>query len=305
MFSERWVSALLGVTFEGLLVHDGTTITDANDRVAQMFGYDDGAALVGLPYDVILSSEGRRQTAPRVAGALEGRYRTECRHRDGSVFSLNVNAREFTYNGARARIVAFCSPSDCEPGLDPLIERANALDATVRALAQTIEQRDTSTAGHQDRVCRLAVQVADRLAVDGATLDTVRMAASVHDIGKIAIPAEILMKPAALTEDEFQLVKGHARAGYRILESIDFRGPVALAVLQHHERLDGTGYPDAIADPICEARILAVVDVYDALTSPRPYRAGLTPEGAVALMSDGEAGRLDAEVLRHLAATVL
>lgn len=305
MFAERWVAELVDVVFEGLLVHDGETITDANHRVARMFGFADPSEMVGLAYGVLLSPDGLRVTGERVRQGTQGRYRTECRHRDGSTFTLDVHARETSYGGRRARIVAFRHPGDGAPGDDALIQKTAALERTVQALAETIEQRDSFTAGHQDRVCRLAVQVADRLGVGANTLATIRIAANVHDIGKIAIPAEILMKPARLSSGEFELVKGHVAAGHRILQGIAFDGPVAEAVFQHHERLDGTGYPAGLSDPICEARVLMAVDVYDALNSARPYRAGVPPGRTIEMMQDGEAGRLDAEVVRHLAAVVL
>lgn len=305
VFSDPCVAALMEVAFEGLMVHDGAHIVGANTELARMFGFAAASEMVGLSYDTLLTADGQRATGPRVSAGLDGLYRTECRRVDGTVFAPQVHARECRHEGRRYRLVAFSPDHAGGESAGWLAERAQALASTVRALVETIEQRDASTAGHQDRVHRLAVQIADGLGVDGRTLDTVRMAANVHDIGKIAIPAEILMKPGPLTEDEFQLVKGHVRAGYRILESIDFHGPVALAVLQHHERLNGQGYPGGIDDPIAEARILMVADVYDALTSARTYRTGLTPEGAVAMMQNGEAGALDAEVLRQLAVSVL
>jgi len=280
MFSERWVSVLLDVVFEGILVHDGHAITDANERVARMLGFASPAEMVGLPYAALLTTAGNEDARARVEQGHSGRYRAEFRHQDGSVFALDINARETRYEGRRARVVALRLPDDAEPADNPLIQRATALDRTVQALADTIEQRDSFTAGHQDRVSHLAVQVADRLGVDAGTMATIRMAAHVHDIGKIAIPAEILMKPTSLSPEEFQLVKGHVVAGHRILQAIAFDGPVAEAVLM-------------------------VVDVYDALSSARPYREGLTPGRAIEMMQDQEAGRLDTEVLRHLAAVVL
>ncbi len=303
LFSEPCFAAMMDVAFEGLMVHDGRKIVRANTRLAELFGFASPSEMIGMEHKVLLTADGYRTTEARVAGGIDGAYRTECRRLDGSVFAVEVHARECSYEGKRARMVAFSPAAD--GGLDRIAEQARALDSTVRALAETIEQRDSFTAGHQDRVYRVAVQIAQRLGVDARTLDTVRMAANVHDIGKIAIPAEILMKPGALSDGEFELVKGHVRAGYRILESIDFHGPVARAVLEHHERVDGSGYPHGIGDPIAEARILMVADVYDALTSARPYRAGLDAEKALQMMEDGEAGALDREVLRHLAGTVL
>lgn len=304
-FPQACLAALLEVTFEGLLVHDGIAVTGANAPLARLYGFQDAADMVGLSCATLLGSEAVEITRPLADGEAARTRRIEVRRTDGSLLGMDVRASECAFEGGRLRLLAFSPTEEPHRIAEPLRERARALDATVRALAETIEQRDSFTAGHQDRVHQLSVQLAKRLGVDAHCLETVRLAAHVHDIGKIAIPAEILMKPGALTYDEFQLVKGHVQAGHRILSGIDFRVPVALAVLQHHERLDGNGYPDGIASPIPEARILMVADVYDALTSARPYRAGLEAEHALAMMVDGEAGELDGEVLRHLAAEVL
>jgi PAS domain S-box-containing protein/putative nucleotidyltransferase with HDIG domain len=139
------------------------------------------------------------------------------------------------------------------------------------------ELRDPYTAGHQQRVTELAVAIADRLALPEKARETVRIAALLHDIGKAAVPAEILNRPSQLSELEFSIIKGHPRTGYDVLRKIPFELPVADVVWQHHERLDGSGYPSAlVADEILiEARILAIADVVEAMASHRPYRAAL------------------------------
>jgi HD-GYP domain-containing protein (c-di-GMP phosphodiesterase class II) len=113
------------------------------------------------------------------------------------------------------------------------------------------------------------------------------------------------MKPGRLTKEELNLVKIHPSMGFSIVTSVDFDGPVQEVILQHHERLDGSGYPDGIKDPIPEARVIAVADVYDALTSNRPYRAGMNPARALSLMHEEETGRLDADALEKLPSVVL
>lgn len=148
------------------------------------------------------------------------------------------------------------------------------LEDTVSALAVTAEKKDPYTAGHQQRVYKLAYAIANELGLSPEKAEGVRIAAMVHDIGKIYIPAEILSKPSLLTDLEFGMVQTHSQFGFDILKTIDFPWPIAKAVLQHHERLDGSGYPLKLKDDqICiEARILAVADVVESMISYRPYR---------------------------------
>lgn len=159
----------------------------------------------------------------------------------------------------------------------------DTLEATVEALAVTAEKRDPYTAGHQQRVSRLAVAVARRLGLEEDRIESVRVAGLLHDIGKISVPAEILTKPTRLTPIEMQLVQIHPEVGYDILRNIPFPAPVARFVRAHHERLDGSGYPDHLAgDAIdLEARILCVADVVEAMSSHRPYRPALGVDRAL------------------------
>jgi PAS domain S-box-containing protein/putative nucleotidyltransferase with HDIG domain len=170
-----------------------------------------------------------------------------------------------------------------------------ALQATVAALGATVTMRDPYTADHQRRVAQLACLVAERLGWNPERVETLRTAALVHDIGKIAIPAEILAKPARLTVDEYALIKGHPRAAYEILQPIEFEGPVAEIVLQHHERLDGSGYPRGLRgdEILAEARVLAIADVVEAMVTHRPYRPALPATEAVAEIELGLGGRYD------------
>jgi PAS domain S-box-containing protein len=171
-----------------------------------------------------------------------------------------------------------------------------ALEATVAALGATVTMRDPYTADHERRVARLACLIAERLGWSASGVATLRTAALVHDIGKIAVPAEILAKPTRLTKYEFELIKAHPRAAYEILLPIEFEGPVAEIVLQHHERLDGSGYPQGLrGDEILpEARILAIADVVEAMITHRPYRAALPLSEAVSEIESGLGSRYDA-----------
>jgi len=150
-------------------------------------------------------------------------------------------------------------------------------DETVLALASAVEKRDPYTAGHQFRTAKLACAIAKELGMEENQIYGLQMAATIHDIGKMYIPAEILSKPAKLSEIEFSIVKVHARVGYEILENIEFPWPVASIVLQHHERINGSGYPAGLknGEILREAQILSVADVVEAMASFRPYRPAL------------------------------
>lgn len=149
-----------------------------------------------------------------------------------------------------------------------------AMGGIIQAMALTVETRDPYTAGHQRRVADLARAIATEMGLSEERIDGIRMAGVIHDLGKISVPAEILSKPGKLTDIEFGLIKNHPRVGYDILKAIDFPWPVAKIVLQHHERIDGSGYPLGLKgeEILMEARILAVADVVEAMASHRPYR---------------------------------
>lgn len=166
-------------------------------------------------------------------------------------------------------------------------ERTNELRSSmlafVTAIASTVEMRDPYTAGHQRRTAHLASAIAKELQLPDYLIEGLNLASVVHDIGKIKIPAEILCKPGRLDELEFGLIKRHPETGYEILKSIDFPWPIANIVLQHHERLDNSGYPYGLTgdEILFEAKILSVADVVEAMSSHRPYRAGLGVEAAL------------------------
>ena len=179
---------------------------------------------------------------------------------------------------------------------DTVLRLVAITDGVIAALSRTVEMRDPYTAGHERRVSELGAAIAQSLGFGGEGVQQVQIAGRLHDIGKMTVPAEILSKPGRLSESEFSLIKGHPQAAYDILEPIEFDFPLAEIVVQHHERLDGSGYPAGLAgDAILpEARILAVADVIEAMISHRPYRAALPLEEALAEIEDGAGVRYDA-----------
>ena len=156
-------------------------------------------------------------------------------------------------------------------------------EGVIQTMALTLETRDPYTAGHQRRVARLSSAIAEKLNLPEHQIEGLRLAAMIHDLGKISVPAEILSKPTRLTEPEFMLIKEHPGVAYNILKGIEFPWPIAEMVYQHHERMDGSGYPRGLSNGkiLLEARILGVADVLEAMASHRPYRPALGVEKAM------------------------
>jgi HD-GYP domain-containing protein (c-di-GMP phosphodiesterase class II) len=179
-----------------------------------------------------------------------------------------------------------------------------ALDGTLAALGQMTETRDPYTAGHQLHVgslgASLGAAIATQYGLDIEMIELIRQSGDVHDIGKIAVPSEILTKPGRLSPLEFEMVKRHTVVGYEILSKASLPWPIAEVALQHHERLDGSGYPYGIPDGeiILPARIIAVADVVEAMTQHRPYRPALGLDKALAEVSAGAGSLFDADVVK-------
>ncbi|HUH65943.1 MAG TPA: HD domain-containing phosphohydrolase [Syntrophales bacterium] len=173
------------------------------------------------------------------------------------------------------------------------------VQATIQAMAMVVEARDPYTAGHQRRVAELAQTIATEMGLSPDRIDGIRMMGAIHDIGKISIPAEILSKPTKLNDMEFGLIKAHARAGYDILKEIEFPWPVAEIILQHHEKLNGTGYPQGLKgdEILLEARIVGVADKVEAMASHRPYRPALGLDEALGEISQNRGTLYDADAV--------
>jgi len=174
-----------------------------------------------------------------------------------------------------------------------------AMEGTVRAIAYTIETRDPYTAGHQRRVTKLACMIGEEMGLSKDQIEGLRMSGELHDIGKIHVPAEILSKPGQISEAEYTIIKTHPQVGHDILKTIEFPWPVARIVLQHHERIDGSGYPLGLKgkDILLEAKILAVADVIEAMATHRPYRPALSIEESLREISKNRGTLYDSKVV--------
>ncbi len=183
---------------------------------------------------------------------------------------------------------------------ETLVQVRRTLDATVLTLSRAIEVRDPYTAGHQRRVADLARAIATEMDLDASRVEAVRMAGVLHDIGKVGVPAEILAKPGKLGPSEMDLIRTHSQVGCDILTPVQFPWPIHLYVLQHHERLDGSGYPQGLrGDAILpESRILAVADVVEAMASHRPYRPAFEMAVVLRTIEEEQAKSFDPDVVR-------
>jgi len=173
------------------------------------------------------------------------------------------------------------------------------LEGTIHVIGLIVEKKDPYIIGHQQRVSHLACAIATEMGLSQKQIEAIRIAASIHDIGKVATPLEILAKPAPLSDLEFSLIKNHPQIAYEIIKDIEFPWPVAKIILQHHERIDGSGYPQGLKEDeiILEARILAVADVVEAVSSHRPYRDALGIEKALEEISHNKGTLYDPQVV--------
>jgi putative nucleotidyltransferase with HDIG domain len=203
-----------------------------------------------------------------------------CTHKDGHSVVLETSAvpiigSDGSFLGYRGIDRDITERKKVEQELQRSLKRLEkTMESTIEAITTTIETRDPYTTGHQMRVTDLACAIARVMELPPTQIEGIRVAGLMHDIGKIAIPTEILSKPGKLNQVEFSMIQTHSKVGYNILKKIEFAWPVARIVLQHHERWNGSGYPHGIRgeDILLEARILAVADVMEAMASHRPYR---------------------------------
>jgi|GEM_PF-6401533 PAS domain S-box-containing protein len=252
-------------------------VININDRGLSTLGYT-VEEILNTPFNSITASNRDAlllKLNNRDMGAPSIRYEDELICRDGSTFPVEINVNivstdlEYLYAAIR--------------DISDKKRLADSMRSTVYALASALETRDLYTSGHQERVSLLAAAIAELLGLPPGVIQGLELAATVHDIGKIAVPSQILSKPGRLLPPEFELIKLHAQTGYEILSKVDFPWPIAKIVQQHHERCDGSGYPLGLCkdEILIEARIIAVADVIEAMTSHRPYRAALGIKAAL------------------------
>jgi len=278
---EEWLSALLRSIGDGVIATDkGGSITFMNPHAERLTGWRLEDALKQPLRDIFRTAVSRRGDEPEIVLWA----------RNGKKFSIEETNMPLTdgCHNSSGHVLVFrdiSSRKNAEKELKESWERLHeALEGTIQAMALTIEIRDPYTAGHQRRVSKLSCAIAQDLGMSEFQVEGLRVAGDIHDIGKIYVPAEILSKPGQITAIEYGIIKTHPQVGYDILKTIKFPWPVAQIVLQHHERLDGSGYPLGLVGDLIlkEARILTVADIVEAMSSHRPYRPAQGIEKALA-----------------------
>jgi PAS domain S-box-containing protein/putative nucleotidyltransferase with HDIG domain len=280
-----------------------------NQALCELLGYE-RAVLAGMSiFELYADTEdGLVKAKPLIAAIKQGKgvrdVELQMRSRDGHPVWVSVSVDPVLDETgrvveSRSSVIDIAERKQADEEQRYFAERLQrSLVQTIRAIALTIEKRDPYTAGHQERVAELAVLIGRRMGLDEQRLEGLRLAALIHDIGKISVPAEILNRPGTLETTLFNIIKTHPRSGYEIIRGIDFPWPLAEIVLQHHERLDGSGYPQGLKDGaiLFEARILAVADVAEAMASHRPYRAALGNRAAIEAIEEGKGSLYDSAV---------
>ena len=290
---------------DGIVVLDENgDVFEANIKAAEMLGYtpDEYAKLSVFDWDARFSKENLRNMINMVDKSGDF-FETKHHRKDGSEMDVEISSSASMFKGKK---LIFCVIRDiterkkAEKKLEQtLTQLRHAVAATISTLMQAIEIRDPYTAGHQRRVADLARSIAEEIHLPSEQIEGIRIAASIHDIGKISIPSEILSKPSSLSDMEMALVREHVNYGYNILRDIESVWPLAEIVHQHHERMDGTGYPQGLkGDQIMiEARILAVADVVEAMASHRPYRPARGVDAALQEIEDKKGTFFDEQVV--------
>ncbi len=275
-----------------IVTAEGSTIY-ANRAILDTYGYDNINELINTPlikrytpesYEEYLA---RKEKRMRNGYSGPSEYEISIVRKDGEIRHLYVLRKEIFWNGEKQYQVVYQDITlrrEAEQKLNHTLKNLReSIRATIQVLGMASEERDPYTAGHHKRVADLARSIAKDMGLSSDVVEGIRLAGSIHDIGKLSVPSEILSRPTKLTDLEFMLIKEHPVSGCEMLKHVESPWPLAEIVHQHHERMDGSGYPDNLKgdDIIIEARIMAVADVVEAMSSHRPYRPAWSVEAAL------------------------
>jgi PAS domain S-box-containing protein len=305
--SEHRFRALAEQNISGIYVLQDGVVKYVNPRCAEIGGYTP-QEVIGRPILEFIPEQLREGLSKKIEERTSGRTKTAqytftARRKDGSSVDVGIHARQAIVDGKPAIIGVMQDIGERKVAEETakryLMQLETALVGSIEALRTMVELRDPYTAGHQRRVGDIAAAIGEELKLTDEQVKGLRFSGYVHDIGKISIPAEILSKPGRLTSHEFELIKTHAQQGYDVLKGIEFPWPIARAILEHHERIDGSGYPRGLKGEqiSLEARILAVADTVEAMSSHRPYRAALGLDAAMREIQEQSGKRYDERVV--------
>jgi PAS domain S-box-containing protein/putative nucleotidyltransferase with HDIG domain len=302
--SEQRFRGLVEQSLAGIYIIQDGRFAYVNPRFAEIFGYASASDLIGIEPLTLVAEHDRGLVAENMNSWLKGEvqnvgYAFAAVRKDGSLIEVGVHGARAAHGGRPAIIGLLQDVSEKKRAEEQIQRHVKQLEDsflhTIELATTLVEMRDPYTAGHEKRVALIAVAIGTEMGLDAHRIEGLRVGGYIHDIGKIIIPAEILSKPAKLSEVEYMLIKEHPRAGYDILKNVDFPWPVADIAYQHHERMDGSGYPQGLKgeEILLEARITAVADVVEAMSTHRPYRPGLGIEQALAEIERGSGSHYD------------
>jgi len=296
--AEDQFKKLADQSITGMYIIQKGRFSYVNARFAEIFGYASPTDIIGRDGRHFVAVKDRELVAKHLRETSEGKLTgTDCcftgLRKDGTTTEVGVHGTAASYRRQPAVVGLLQDISEKKRAEDAIrryiMQLEDAFMRTVEVAMTLSEMRDPYTTGHERRVAEIAVAIGSALGFDAHRAKGLRVAGDLHDIGKITIPTEILAKPTRLTPAEYELMKGHPGASFDVLKSVEFPWPVAQVALQHHERLDGSGYPQGLRgdDILLEARIMAVADVVEAMSSHRPYRPGLGIERALTEIERG------------------
>ncbi len=287
--SEANFSTMIYANADGILILDENAIVRFMNPAAETIFGTKAEHFVGQTFEHLISPE-----KPTELDITLG---------DGKTMVAEMRVMETEWSGQKAYIASLRDITH-RKGMQQQLQLSldhikKVMDGTIHAMALAVEMRDPYTSGHQARVAELAQAIAEEIKMPPGDIEGVYMAAAIHDIGKISLPAEILSKPVQLTDIERKMIQAHATVGYEILKGIDFSRPIAQILLQHHERMDGSGYPQGLGgkEILLEARIVGVSDVVETMASHRPYRPSIGLDKALEEIFSGRDKLYDEQVV--------
>lgn len=271
----------------------------ANPALVKMLGYGSKDELLAI--DIPTQLYARKEDRPSKRNRI---FETQLKKRDGSIIDVGISSRVICKDGKLVYYEGIVSDITRQKIAEKKLKESykklhKALNDIINILASIVEARDPYTSGHQKRVASLAIAISEELGLDKDRIEAIGVAALIHDIGKINIPASILARPGKLSKIEYDMIKTHPQLGYDMISGVEFPWLIADIILQHHERNDGSGYPKGLKnkDIILEAKILAVADVVEAMASYRPYRPPLCMDKALKEIKQGRGKLYDPKVV--------
>jgi PAS domain S-box-containing protein/putative nucleotidyltransferase with HDIG domain len=273
-----------------------------------MFGYKREELIGTNLLDTSIMTDGQiakavSLLAKNALGCPTGPEEFNLQRKDGSDISVEILAYPVEMNGETMILGIARDVTERRKAKEQLEESYRRLqrssDGIIQAVSLTVDMRDPYTSDHQRRVAQLAPAIAAEMGFSPDQIESIRVASLIHDMGKFAVPAEILSKPGRLDDTELQLIREHPKTGFDILSKIDLPGTIAQIVYQHHERMNGSGYPRGLAGEniLPEARVLAVAEAVEAMTSHRPYRPALAVDQALQEIRQAKGILFDPEVV--------